>query len=403
MTSGRTADGVEQVGDGATSGERPRRRRVAVVFGGRSSEHGISCVTAAGVLTALDRDRWDVVPVGITPEGRWVLVDDDPGRLALVDGTLPSVDAADGPGVLAPRSPVEPSLTVLADGEVPRALGAVDVVLPLLHGPFGEDGTLQGMLELSDTRYVGSGVLASALAMDKHYAKVVLAAAGVEVGPWVVLTDRAWREDPAGRLDAVLATAADAGASVVFVKPCRAGSSMGVSRVVLPDDAASARSALAAAVEAAREHDPKVLVEVATPGRELECGVLEVPGGGAPEASVVGEVAVTDGRAFYDFEAKYLDPHAVALTCPADVDDATAEAVRATALRSFEALGCEGLARVDVFVEPDGRVLVNEVNTMPGFTPSSMFPRLWEASGVGYPQLVDRLLELALERRTGLR
>ncbi|WP_299033846.1 D-alanine--D-alanine ligase family protein [uncultured Pseudokineococcus sp.] len=393
--------------EGAPATAPPPRRRVAVVFGGRSSEHGISCVTAAGVLRALDRERWDVVPVGIALDGRWVLAADDPAHWELSDGVLPVVDADQGPAVLAPRSPVERGLVALDAGDVPRALGEVDVVLPLLHGPFGEDGTLQGLLEMSDTRYVGSGVLSSAVAMDKHYAKTVLAAAGIPVGAWTLVTDRAWLADREARLDAALAVAEGAGASVVFVKPCRAGSSMGVTRVVLGDEPGArregAREALAAAVEAAREHDPRVLVEAGVVGRELECGVLDAPGGAAPRASVVGEVAVTDGRDFYDFEAKYLDDAAVQLTCPADVDDEVAEAVRATALAAFEALGCEGLARVDVFATPDGRVVVNEVNTMPGFTPSSMFPRLWAASGLDYPALVDRLLELALERRTGLR
>ncbi|WP_422631913.1 D-alanine--D-alanine ligase family protein [Pseudokineococcus basanitobsidens] len=382
------------------------RRRVAVVFGGRSSEHAISCVTAAGVLRALDRERWDVVPVGIAPDGRWVLAADDPGRWELHDGVLPAVDAAEGPAVLAPRSPVERGLVAVGAGDVPRALGEVDVVLPLLHGPYGEDGTLQGLLEMSDTRYVGSGVLASALAMDKHYAKTVLQAAGVDVGPWVLVTDRTWRTAREERLDAGLALAGATGADAVFVKPSRAGSSMGVSRVVVRQDGQDrpgAREALAAAVEAAREHDPKVLVEVGVRGRELECGVLDRLAGGPPQASAVGEVAVVDGRDFYDFEAKYLDAAAVRLTCPADVPDGVADAVRATALRAFEALGCEGLARVDVFAGEDGRVVVNEVNTMPGFTPSSMFPRLWAASGLDYPALVERLLALALERATGLR
>ncbi|WP_445263041.1 D-alanine--D-alanine ligase family protein [Pseudokineococcus sp. 1T1Z-3] len=383
-----------------------RRRRVAVVFGGRSSEHAISCVTAAGVLRALDRQAWDVVPVGIAPDGRWVLAADDPGRWELRDGVLPEVDGDDGPAVLAPRSPVDQGLTALEPGDVPRALGAVDVVLPLLHGPFGEDGTLQGLLELSDTRYVGSGVLASALAMDKHYAKTVLVAAGIAVAPWVLLTERSWRTDRHGRLGTVLAMAAEAGADAVFVKPSRAGSSMGVTRVLVRSDGAEvdgAREALTAAVETARQHDPRVLVEAGVAGRELECGVLGGLGGAAPQASAVGEVAVTDGRDFYDFEAKYLDGDAVALTCPADVDDDVAAAVREVALSAFDALGCEGLARVDVFAGADGSVVVNEVNTMPGFTPSSMFPRLWEASGLTYPALVERLLLLALERPTGLR
>src|SRR4051794_14331086 len=243
---------------GAQPGDVPgqsRKPRVALVFGGRSSEHAISCMTAAGVLRALDRDRYDVVPVGIARDGRWVLAADEPAALEAQGTSLPEVDTT-GPGVLVPTSTSDRSLVALSPGEVPATLGAVDVVFPLLHGPFGEDGTLQGLLELGDVPYVGSGVLASAAGMDKHYMKVLLAGHGLPVGPYAVITDRQWRTDP----DAALATLEPLGLPV-FVKPARAGSSIGISRV---DDAAD----LSTAIEAARRHDPKVVVEAGISGRE---------------------------------------------------------------------------------------------------------------------------------------
>ena len=375
------------------SGPAPagRKPRVAVVFGGRSSEHAISCVTAAGVLRAIDRDRYDVVPVGITTGGRWVLVPDDPAALEISAGRLPQV-SGDGMGtVLAPQSVESRDLVVLEPGRPPALLGEVDVVFPLLHGPYGEDGTVQGMLELSDTRYVGAGVLSSAMSMDKHYMKIVLAGSGLPIGPYVVITPAEWRRDPAACEDAVAALGWP-----VFVKPARGGSSIGVSRVDGPD-------ALAAAIAAAQEHDPKVVVEAAVVGREIECGVIESPDGGAPATSLPGEIEVLAGHDFYDFEAKYLDEENVALRCPADLPEQVTERVQSIAARTFEVMGCEGLARVDMFVQADGRVIVNELNTMPGFTPLSMFPRVWECSGVSYPEQVDRLLQLALNRRTGLR
>ncbi len=372
--------------------QNSRKPRVAVVFGGRSSEHAVSCATAAGVLTAIDRSRYDVVPIGVARDGSWVLVPDDPEPLRLAPGHTPEV-VHQGTEVALSSSVGDQSLTVHEPGEVPRAFGEVDVVFPLLHGPYGEDGTLQGMLELADVRYVGSGVLASAAGMDKHYMKVVFAGAGLPVGPYVVITDRQWRADRAAALDAVAALTYP-----VFVKPCRAGSSMGVSKVDRPED-------LEAAVEAAREHDLKVIVETGIVGREIECAVLQGRGLDAPRTSMPGEIVVEQGHghAFYDFEAKYLDESAVRLSCPAELaDDAVAEVQRLSA-QAFEALGCEGLARVDCFVADDGRVLINEINTMPGFTPHSMYPRMWQASGLPYPELIDELIQLALERPVGLR
>jgi len=364
-----------------------RRIRVAVVFGGRSSEHAISCVSAGSVLGALDPDRYDVVPIGITTEGRWVLSSSDPGRLAIAGGRLPSVDPT-GTGLVLPGDPTAKELVVLDGPEVSAdlansELSSVDVVFPLLHGPYGEDGTLQGLLELAGVPYVGSGVLASAVAMDKHRMKQLLAAGGLEVPSYVVVR----RGEP------VPVTVSDLGLPT-FVKPARAGSSIGITRVADMRD-------LDAALAEAHRHDPKALVEQAVVGREIECGVLAGVDG-QPEASVPAEVRVTGGHDFYDFEAKYLED-STEFDIPPQVDDATVERIREMAVQAFDALGCEGLARVDFFLTSGGHVVVNEVNTMPGFTPSSMFPRMWAAAGVDYPTLVDRLVQDALRRGTGLR
>ena len=371
-------------------GSAPRKPRVAILFGGRSSEHAVSCSSAAGVLRAIDRDAYDVVPIGVARDGRWVLVPDDPRALELGPGRVPEVDGS-GVAVLAPSTTTDRELRVLEQGEAPALLGAVDVVFPLLHGPWGEDGTVQGMLDLADVRYVGSGVLASAVGMDKHYMKVVFAGYGLPVGPYVVITDRAWRADP----DAALVSAGGMGFPV-FVKPARAGSSMGITRVTDP-------SGLRAAIEVAREHDPKVLVEAGVFGRELECAVLEGRGTDEPRTSRVGEIRVVQGHDFYDFEAKYLSDTDVELACPADIPPDIEAQVRQFSAEAFTALGCEGLARVDCFYTDDGRVLLNEINTMPGFTPHSMYPRMWAASGLPYADLVDELVQLALARRVGLR
>src|SRR6476661_4854492 len=364
--------------------------RVALVFGGRSSEHAVSCATAASVLEALDRDRYDVVPVGIAKDGHWVLAPDDPEVLRLAPGHVPEVDT-DAASVIVPTSATDRTMVVQEAGQPPRTLGEVDVVFPLLHGPFGEDGTIQGLLDLADVRYVGSGVTASAVMMDKAMMKVVFESAGLKVGPYVVITDRDWNRDPA----AALARVEPLGWPV-FVKPARAGSSMGISRV---EDA----SGLRAAVEAAREHDPKVVVEAAVVGREIECGVLDGHGTDAPRTSELGEAVVVANHTFYDFEAKYLAENDVRLDCPADVPAAVADRIREMSVLAFEAAGCEGLARVDFFYTPSGDVVINEINTMPGFTPHSMYPRMWAASGLGYSDLIDELISLALERRTGLR
>jgi D-alanine-D-alanine ligase len=368
------------------------RKRVAVVFGGRSSEHAISCVTAAGVMRAIDRTRYEVVPIGVTRTGRWVLAADDPSRWELTAGPLPEVKDGDGPGVIAPLEAGDRRLQVLEAGQVPRSLGEVDVVLPLLHGPFGEDGTLQGLLELADVRYVGSGVLASAASMDKHVMKILLAGAGLPIGPHVVVQPGSWARDPASVTERV-----EALGWPVFVKPARAGSSIGITKV-------GSAAALPEAMRKALEHDPKVVVEAMITGREIECAVLGSGDPGVPPStSLPGEIEVLSGHEFYDFEAKYLDEGAVRLSCPADLPAEVTQKVRSLSAATFDALGCEGLARVDFFVTPGGEVLVNEINTMPGFTPTSMYPRMWAAAGLGYTELIDRLLQLALNRPTGLR
>ena len=369
-----------------------RRPRVAVVFGGRSSEHAVSCVTAGSVLRAIDGERYDVVPVGITHDGRWVLESDDPARLAITSADkLPEVDPTRATVTLANERDGS-ELLVHEPSAVPRKLGEVDVVFPLLHGPWGEDGTIQGLLEMAGVRYVGAGVLASAVGMDKHYMKVVLQAHGLPVLPYAVVTARAWEGDRAACVETI-----DSLGYPVFVKPARGGSSLGISKVHDRDE-------LDDAIAEARRHDPKVLVEVAAEGaREIECGVLQGFAGNPPDTSVVAEINVMGDHEFYDFAAKYLPEEQTVLTVPADLPEDVVRRIQELSAQAFEVLSVEGLARVDFFVLPDERVVVNEINTMPGFTPSSMFPRMWQASGVDYAALVDRLIQLALHRDTGLR
>ncbi|MDO9498022.1 MAG: D-alanine--D-alanine ligase family protein [Nocardioides sp.] len=374
----------------APTGES-RKPRVAVVFGGRSSEHAISCVTAGSVLMAIDRDVYDVVPIGIAPDGRWVLESGDPDRLR-IEGPdrLPSVDGDRTPVALSQQSG-STDLVVSEPSSPPRTLGEVDVVFPLLHGPWGEDGTIQGMFEMAGVRYVGAGVLASAVSMDKVYMKVVLSAAGLPVMPSVTVSRREWAADAQACRER-----ADALGYPLFVKPARGGSSIGISK-------AHDASELDACIKEAHLHDSKALVEVSAEGaREVECGVLQALDG-TPETSQPAELRVGAGHEFYDFAAKYLPGEHTEIDIPADLPPGIADELRSLAARAFEAVGCEGLARVDFFVMPDQSVVVNEINTMPGFTPTSMFPQMWAASGLDYPALVDRLIRLALARDTGLR
>ncbi|BDZ56110.1 D-alanine--D-alanine ligase [Agromyces marinus] len=335
------------------------------------------------MLRAIDRERYELIPVGITREGAFVLEADDADRFALDPERLPEVHD-NGTRVLWPDSSASRELRVVtADGGT-ASLGEVDLVFPILHGPFGEDGTVQGLLELVGLPYVGSGVLASALGMHKHFAKTALAAAGIPVAPWRTVTVREWADDPARVREA----AASLGLPQ-FVKPARAGSSVGVSKVT---DAAG----LDAALEIAFAEDDTVLIESAVVGREVEIAVLGGAPGERPRASVAGEIVLA-GDGFYDFAAKYLDAPGVDLVCPAELGDGRLEEMRELAIRAFEAIGAEGLARADFFLT-DGGFVVNELNTMPGFTPISMFPRCWQESGLSYPELIDELIRVGLAR-----
>ncbi|MEU7431852.1 D-alanine--D-alanine ligase family protein [Streptomyces sioyaensis] len=380
-----------------TSSHKPR---VAVVFGGRSSEHAISVLTAGAVLRAIDRDKYDVLPIGITSDGRWALTADDPERMAIADRRLPSVaELAESPegGVVLPVDPTNREVVYTEPGAVPKALGEVDVVFPVLHGPYGEDGTLQGLLELSGVPYVGSGVLASAVGQDKDYMKRVFTSFGLPVGPYEVIRPREWDQAaPNGEKGAaarkkIVDFAAEHGWPL-FVKPARAGSSIGITKV---DDLGG----LDEAIEEARRHDPKILVEALLRGREIECGVLEFADG--PRASVPAEIPPVSAHDFYDFEAKYIDSADGIVPAPLSAEE-TAK-VQELAVAAFEAASCEGLVRADFFLQDNGEFVINEINTLPGFTPISMYPRMWQESGVSYPELIDRLLQAALQRSTGLR
>lgn len=325
------------------------RVRVAVLAGGRSSEHEISLASARSVAEALDPARYEVLTVEIGRDGSW----------ALPQGAETPALGAGPAGLPVP----------VADGA--PAFGAVDVVLPILHGPFGEDGTVQGLLELAGVPYIGAGVTASALCMDKDLFKAVLRDRGITVARSITVRDGDPAENPFGY--------------PVFVKPARLGSSVGITKVASADE-------LEAAVELARAHDDKVLVEEYEPGMEVEVGVL---GNTDPIASAVGEIVAH--AEWYDYEAKY-EEGGMDLVVPARIPDETAERVRRAAVESFLATDCEGMARVDFFVRPDGTVVVNELNTIPGFTATSVYAKLFEASGIGYPELLDRLIGLALER-----
>jgi len=375
-----------------------RKIRVAVVFGGRSAEHAVSCASAGLILSAIDPDRYEVLPIGIATDGRWVLTSGDPARLALTGGTLPTVESVATPGTeVMPRTSGGHggggggTLQVHTPGEVPRDLGEVDVVLPLLHGTYGEEGTLQGLLEMTGTAYAGAGVFASAAGMDKEYMKLIMAARGLPIGRHVVVRDRDWTSGLPER-KRVLDEIAELGWPV-FVKPARGGSSIGITRVTGP-------AGLEEAIEAARACDLKVIAEAAVPGMEVECAVLEGLDGGPPDASVPGQVVIDERSAFYDFEAKYL-ASGTTMVIPAPIPAAAAEEVRRLSCLAFDAISCEGLARVDFFYTPAGTVVFNEINTMPGMTPASGFPMMWAASGLPLAQLVDRIIQTALRKRSG--
>ncbi|MFJ8824525.1 D-alanine--D-alanine ligase family protein [Streptomyces sp. NPDC102467] len=376
------------------SGADGHKPRVAVVFGGRSSEHGVSVVTAGAVLRAIDRSKYDVLPIGITREGRWALTSDDPERMAIADRKVPDVadlaDSAEG-GVVLPVDPASREVVYTEPGSVPKALGDVDVVFPVLHGPYGEDGTIQGLLDLSGTPYVGCGVLSSAVGQDKEYMKRIFTSFGLKVGPYLVVRPREWEHDQEGTRRRVAEFVGEHGWPL-FIKPARAGSSIGITKV-------ESFEGLDEAMETARAHDPKVIVEAAIVGREIECGVLEFEDG--PRASAPAEIPPVQAHDFYDFEAKYIDSAAGIVPAPLTPEQ-TAE-VQRLAVAAFDAVSCEGIVRADFFLGEDGEFVINEINTLPGFTPISMYPRMWQESGVSYPELVDLLLQAALRRSTGLR
>ena len=383
-----------------------RKIRVAVVFGGRGPEHQVSCMGGGNMLGSIDRSRYEVIPVGITTDGSWVQVADAPERLAVTNGKLPTVEAVAEPG-----SPLVPwsgtgavsvatagGLVASAPAQIPHLFGEVDVVLPVLHGPYGEDGTIQGLLEMAGVPYVGAGVLASAVSMDKEYMNLIFKAKGLPVGPYVVVRERDWPVTESGDMlsveaKRVLDDIADLGWPL-FVKPARGGSSIGTAKA---HDMAQLHDAIAQA----RQYDPKVLVEAAIDGVEIEVSVLQGIDGAPPDTSIPGQLLVDGGEEFWDFEAKYLDS-ASGMAIPAPIPDSALQEIRRLAAAAFDAVSCEGLARVDFFYTTAGEILINEINTMPGLSPASYFQKMWEASGLPFPQLIDRLLQTALKKRRGL-
>jgi D-alanine-D-alanine ligase len=355
----------------------PQRRRVLVLFGGRSAEHEISCISARSVIDALDPATNQVIPIGITRDGRWHVLDGPPA-LPSETGRLPEVTDASGPAADLVEGDGANRELVVADGSRER----IDVVFPVLHGPFGEDGATQGLLELAGVPYVGSGVLGSALGMDKAVQKVLFAAAGLPVVPHLAVTEAGWREDP----EAVFARAEELGYPV-FTKPATLGSSVGITKVHGSDE-------LDDGMEEGFRYARKALVEQAiAPIREIECAVL---GNDDPVASTAGEVRPS--HEYYDYDAKYLDEHGAQLVIPAEISDELLGRVQRMAVAAFRAVEGAGMARVDFFLRGDEELWLNEINTIPGFTSISMYPKLWEASGLSYPELVGRLIDLAIER-----
>jgi D-alanine-D-alanine ligase len=359
-----------------------KKLRVGVIFGGRSGEHEVSLASAASVLGAIDRARYEVVPMGIARDGHWVVGGDPLRALAQAAGIALALPPAVEPSAAAAAAAPAALVRAPTAGGLPAGVAAaLDVVFPLLHGPYGEDGTVQGLLELADLPYVGSGVLGSAVSMDKATMKAVFHAHGLPVVAHLVVRDHEWAADPAG----IAAGVAAATGYPCFVKPSNLGSSVGISKVRGPAE-------LAAAVRAAFAHDRKILVERGVTGREIEVSVL---GNDHPEASVPGEIL--PGREWYDYEAKYSEGIAK-LLIPAPLPPERTAEFRRLAVAAFRAVDAAGLARVDFFLEDDERIWVNEINTIPGFTRFSAYPRLWEASGLPYARLIDRLIELAVER-----
>ena len=372
------------------------KKRIVVMHGGKADEHSISCISAASALRALDTDKFEAIPVGITKDGKWIVNGENPLGWSLDEG-LPTVEKTPGAkDVVLEVALGQDGFFAREDDGTMTPFGHVDAVFPVLHGPYGEDGTIQGLFEMMGVPYVGCGVLASAACMDKHYTKVLLAAAGIPVAPGITLDARSF--DKASEFktdaDAIMAQVSEAGLQYpLFVKPSRAGSSFGVTKVEHEGDAAE----LAAAVYEASRHDWRILVEQGIDAREIECAVLCPKAGEAPQASWPGEI-VLDKRAegddqFYDFDSKYMDAAASHVEVPANLPEETLNLVRETAKKAFVAVDGAGLSRVDTFVTKDGKVMVNEINTMPGFTSISMYPKAWEATGVRYTDLITKLIE----------
>lgn len=372
------------------------KKRIVVMYGGKADEHSISCISAASALRALDTDKFEAIPVGITKDGKWIVNGENPLGWSLDEG-LPTVEKTPGAKeVVLEVALGQDGFFAREDDGTLTPFGHVDAVFPVLHGPYGEDGTIQGLFEMMGVPYVGCGVLASAACMDKHYTKVLLAAAGIPVAPGITLDARSFDKASGFKTDAdaIMAQVSEAGLQYpLFVKPSRAGSSFGVTKVEHEGDAAE----LAAAVYEASRHDWRILVEQGIDAREIECAVLCPKAGEAPQASWPGEI-VLDKRAegddqFYDFDSKYMDAAASHVEVPANLPEETLNLVRETAKKAFVAVDGAGLSRVDTFVTKDGKVMVNEINTMPGFTSISMYPKAWEATGVRYTDLITMLIE----------
>ena len=371
------------------------KKRIVVLYGGKADEHPISCISTAGVLKAMDTERFEPIPVGITKSGQWIVNGEDPRGWDLSGDALPEVK-------VTPQSrPVLLDVSrgcdgFLVGGDTVESLGHIDAVLPVLHGQYGEDGTIQGLLEMMNVPYVGCGVLASAACMDKHYTKVLLNAAGIATAPGITLDARSFDASDGFASDAaaIMAEVEAAGLRYpLFVKPSRAGSSFGVTKVEREGDAAE----LAAAVFEASHHDWRVLIEQGIDAREIECAVLCAKPGDEPKASWPGEIVLDrredGGDQFYDFDSKYMDSSASHVEVPANLPEETLQRVRETAIKAFKAVDGMGLSRVDSFVTADGAIMINEINTMPGFTPISMYPKAWEATGLNYTDLITTLIE----------
>ncbi|TME02015.1 MAG: D-alanine--D-alanine ligase [Chloroflexi bacterium] len=361
-----------------------KKLRIGLIFGGRSGEHEVSLASATSVMANLDKKKYEVVPIGITKEGGWLL-GTEPARLMAAEQHINHTENTETETTTAVTLTGDPRmrrLIPLESGEQLQDNGALDVIFPVLHGPYGEDGTLQGLLDMADVPYVGCGVLGSALGMDKEKMKMVFQAVGLPSVDYLVYRRNEWERSPKTIMNAIEQRLG----YPCFVKPVNLGSSVGINK-------AHDRAELEHAINVAAEYDRKIIIDRGINCRELECAVL---GNDEPLASVVGEVIASNE--FYDYHAKYLDNKSQVII-PADISQATAEEVRRQAVTAFLALDLSGLARVDFFLEKEsGQVYINEVNTMPGFTQISMYPKLWEASGLTYAQLLDRLVELAIER-----